>query len=183
AATTATSATFNGVNNHTYSFYSVATDNVGNRQPTPASAQVSTRVVIGTPNERYVAAVYQDVLGRKADTGGLAFWKSQIDANPAARPGVAADLAHSDEYYENIIIAPAYHRYLLREPDAAGLAFWDDQMKNHGLTDERLEAGFIGSPEFFQVVGGGTNAGWVDALYNAFLGRPADSDGKKFWLA
>ena len=33
--TTQTSATYTGQNGHTYGFYSVATDNVGNQQPTP----------------------------------------------------------------------------------------------------------------------------------------------------
>jgi RHS repeat-associated protein len=42
--TTQTSAIYNGVNGHTYSFYSVATDNVGNVQPTPAGAQAITTV-------------------------------------------------------------------------------------------------------------------------------------------
>ncbi len=36
--TSATSATFTGQDGHTYSFYSVATDNLGNVQPTPRSA-------------------------------------------------------------------------------------------------------------------------------------------------
>ncbi len=44
AATTATSATFTGMDGHTYSFYSVATDHVGNVQPTPAAAQTTTTV-------------------------------------------------------------------------------------------------------------------------------------------
>ncbi len=43
--TTQTSAIFTGQVGHTYSFYSVATDNVGNVQPTPASAQQTVQVV------------------------------------------------------------------------------------------------------------------------------------------
>jgi YD repeat-containing protein len=39
-----TSATFAGAFGHTYSFYSVATDNAGNRQPTPSGAQATTRL-------------------------------------------------------------------------------------------------------------------------------------------
>jgi hypothetical protein len=42
--TTATSATFNGEAGRSYAFYSVATDNVGWRQPTPAAAQANTTV-------------------------------------------------------------------------------------------------------------------------------------------
>ncbi len=43
-ATTQTSAPFNGTDGHTYGFYSIATDNVGNRQPTPTAAQIATTV-------------------------------------------------------------------------------------------------------------------------------------------
>jgi hypothetical protein len=42
--TTQTSTTFMGQDGHTYGFYSVATDNVGNVQPTPDSAQATTFV-------------------------------------------------------------------------------------------------------------------------------------------
>lgn len=40
--TTKTSASYTGVFGHTYGFYSVATDNVGNVQPTPTAAQATT---------------------------------------------------------------------------------------------------------------------------------------------
>ena len=42
ADTTQTSATFSGVYGNTYAFYSIATDNVGNVQPTPSAAQATT---------------------------------------------------------------------------------------------------------------------------------------------
>jgi len=57
--TTQTSASFAGVNGHTYSFWSVATDNVGNVQATPTSAQATTKVVVssstGTPHVGAIA--------------------------------------------------------------------------------------------------------------------------------
>ena len=46
--TTETSATYTGQFGHTYSFYSVATDNAGNVQPTPASPQ-ATRTLFAAP--------------------------------------------------------------------------------------------------------------------------------------
>jgi hypothetical protein len=46
ANTTQTSAIYSGVNGHVYSFFSVATDNVGNVQPVPAAAQAATKVVL-----------------------------------------------------------------------------------------------------------------------------------------
>ena len=42
--TTATSATFNGDDGHTFGFYSIATDSAGNVQPTPMAAQAITSV-------------------------------------------------------------------------------------------------------------------------------------------
>ncbi len=45
-ATTKTSAVFTGVVGNTYAFYSVATDRLGLAQPTPTSAQATTKVVL-----------------------------------------------------------------------------------------------------------------------------------------
>ncbi len=44
--TTKTSAVFTGQVNHTYTFYSVASDRLGLMQPTPTSAQARTKVVL-----------------------------------------------------------------------------------------------------------------------------------------
>ena len=51
AATTQTSATFTGVNGHTYTFYSMATDNVGNSEATPATPEATTQVDTIAPAE------------------------------------------------------------------------------------------------------------------------------------
>ena len=48
-STAETSATFNGVDRHTYGFYSVATDNVGHRQATPSAAEATTTVLAQLP--------------------------------------------------------------------------------------------------------------------------------------
>src|SRR5262249_28002444 len=47
--TTLTSTTFTGQPGHTYGFYSVATDNLGNVQPTPSAAQATTTVTSPPP--------------------------------------------------------------------------------------------------------------------------------------
>jgi RHS repeat-associated protein len=46
--TTQTSATFHGVNGHSYGFFSVATDNVGHVEATPTVAQATTKVSVST---------------------------------------------------------------------------------------------------------------------------------------
>src|SRR5207302_7336175 len=44
--TTQTSDTYHGTSGNRYNFYSIATDNVGNVQPTPAQAQTTTFVLV-----------------------------------------------------------------------------------------------------------------------------------------
>ncbi len=106
---------------------------------------------------------------------------------PAADPGkgptawltVANGLAHSAEYYSNFVTA-AYQQYLGRLPDANGLAYWVNQMQE-GLSDERLEAGFIGSPEYI-ADHGGAGANWVQGLYQDLLGRAPRADEVAYWV-
>ncbi|HET6879085.1 MAG TPA: DUF4214 domain-containing protein, partial [Pirellulales bacterium] len=130
--------------------------------------------------DQYVNSAFEDILGRAPDTAALASWSGQLSSG-LTHKSFAAALTHSDEYYANEVITPAYEKYLGRAPDASGLTYWTAQLRN-GLTDEQLEAGFIASAEFYATQGGGTDPGWIDALYVKLLGRPADPTGKQFWL-
>jgi streptogramin lyase len=104
---------------------------------------------------------------------------TQSSSVPSYLPAVANTLTHSAEYYTDIITA-AYQRYLGRAPDSAGLASWLAQMQN-GLTDEHLEAGFLGSPEY--IAGhGGAGAGWVRGMYQDLLGRTPSQAEVDNWV-
>ena len=59
ADTTMTSATYTGLDGHTYSFYSIATDTFGNVEPTPASPEATT-IVDTTPPTSTVSSPPQD---------------------------------------------------------------------------------------------------------------------------
>jgi len=104
-------------------------------------------------------------------------------ANPgsgqAARLTVANDLTHSAQYYGDFVTA-AYQKCLGRTPDSMGLAYWVNQMQN-GLSDERLEAGFIGSAEYIQDHGG-TGPNWVEGLYENLLGRLPAASEVAYWV-
>jgi hypothetical protein len=93
---------------------------------------------------------------------------------------VATALTHSAEYYADVVTA-AYQRYLGRAPDAPGLAGWVAAMQ-HGLSDERLDAGFIGSAEYI-ANHGGLGQGWIQAMYHDLLGRAAEAPGQAGWLS
>jgi hypothetical protein len=119
------------------------------------------------------------VLGRAPDANGLVYWTDLLD-NGTPIGSVAEAIAHSGEYYANFVIKPDYLNLLGRAADAAGVSYWTSKMEA-GLTDQQLEANLVSSDEFFQTAGG-TNAGWIDAVYKLLLGRPADADGKSYWL-
>jgi hypothetical protein len=103
---------------------------------------------------------------------------SDVDA-PVKLPIAANQITHSAEAYQYFVTG-AYQRYLGRTPDGTGLDFWVGQMQ-HGLTDEELEAGFLGSPEYYSH-SGGTDASWVAGMYHDLLGRSPDQDGLDFWV-
>jgi hypothetical protein len=176
--TTATSATYPGALDHTYAFYSVATDNDGHRQPTPNMAQATTQTLIVDANGLYVAALFQQLLGRAADANGLAFWTHLLDSG-TTDAAVASALVHSAEYYTNLIEAD-YSQLLGRPADPMGLAAWLDLMQHHGWTDQQLQASIASSAEFFHDAGG-TNADWIGAVYKLLLGRPPEQRAVGFW--
>jgi hypothetical protein len=92
---------------------------------------------------------------------------------------VANALAHSPEYYANFVTA-AYAHYLGRTPAAAEVNHWVVQMQS-GVSDERVEAGFIGSSEYIQNHGGGGSA-WVQGLYQDLLGRTSSQAEVNDWV-
>jgi hypothetical protein len=95
-------------------------------------------------------------------------------APPANLTAVASALTHSAESYSDFITA-AYQRYLGRTPGPAEVQGWVGAMQQ-GLSDERVEAGFIGSAEYISDHGG-VGAGWVSGMYQDLLGRtPAQSE-------
>jgi hypothetical protein len=118
----------------------------------------------------WFASAYEAILGVPA---------GQIGAAPSFLTAMAGSLTHSSEYYSGIVTA-AYQRYLGRTPDSAGLASWVAQMQK-GLTDEHLEAAFIGSNEFIQNHGG-LGSGWITAMYQSLLGRTPSQAEINQWL-
>jgi hypothetical protein len=153
--------------------------------------QINTVVTIhntdGTPTQRYVTATFEVLLLRSVDPAGLAYWGNRLD-NGEARGVIAAALTHSGEYFAVNVIKPAYLKFLNRPADSNGVNYWTGNLQA-GLTDEQMQAGFIASPEFYDKANGGSgisiteahDRAWIDALYEALLGRVPDMDGEEFW--
>lgn len=143
----------------------------------PARATLVLRDDDGTATGRFVAQVYQDVLGRPAEHGGVVGWTSFLGQGGTPAQVVAA-VVSSAEYRTNIV-RMAYQRLLGRNPEPVGLAAWAEYLRQGG-TEEELQAGLLGSEEFFSR-GGGTNLGFLEALYSLVLGRSPESAGAHGW--
>jgi uncharacterized repeat protein (TIGR01451 family) len=131
-----------------------------------------------SPNQQFVAAAFGELLGRPVDKQGLASWTSRLDhgASPSA---VVNGILQSPEY-RTLVVRTAYQELLHRDPDAFGLKVWT-QFLAAGGTSEDLRGEILCSPEYRQLRGGGTDAGFLRALYADVLGRPLDPSGADNW--
>lgn len=127
----------------------------------------------------FVNSAYQDVLGRTADQGSLAFW-TQASRLDYVRLPLAEALTHSPEYVASLV-GRTYQQALGRQPDAAGLAFWTGLLQQGG-SEELFQAALLASSEFY-ALSGGDNASWLAAVYRQELNRSPDAAGAAYWNA
>ncbi|MCL3859658.1 DUF4214 domain-containing protein [Actinotalea sp. K2] len=138
---------------------------------------------VAVPSEfaitQYVTAVYRDLFQRSPDAEGLRTWTRALNTG-TPRVAVANAITASTEYRSGLIRG-AYRDFLGRTPDPKGMTDWLSAMAG-GLTIQRMEAGFLASPEYFAQAGN-DDARWVSRLYNHVLNRqpgPAEVD---HWVA
>lgn len=128
--------------------------------------------------EPWLKALYNDLLQRQADQGGIDYWTGRLGSDLSTHD-VATAFATSDEWL-GVVVDDLYDDILGRAPDAGGRAFWISQLQN-GVPAPQVVASFFASDEYFASVGG-TNPSFIDALYQAVLRRAADAGGRAFWV-
>jgi uncharacterized protein (TIGR03118 family) len=127
--------------------------------------------ITGTPNERFVDQVYQQLLNRQAEAMGLAYWANQLDQG-ATRTQIVQGIESSTEALTDAV-QKAYQLYLHRAADPMGLSYWVGVLQS-GETLEQVDAGIVGSTEYFQSRGGGSNLGFLTALFQDALNHGLD---------
>jgi len=96
----------------------------------------------GTPDQRFVQALYLLVLNRTGAMSEVAFWVNQLPQ--LGRQGVALAFLQSPEYRTDVV--NGYYTTLLHRPaDGVGLAGWVSSNLDVGS----VRIGFESSPEFF----------------------------------
>lgn len=126
-------------------------------------------------NNGFVTTLYHDVLNRDAESTGRAFWLAAL-AGGASRQQVSLDFIDSPEHRTDVIQG-FYTSLLGRAASAQDIAYYLTKF-NDGWTESQIKASFYGSDEYFQTRGEGTNAGFVDALYQDELRRSPDSQAQ-----
>jgi hypothetical protein len=139
------------------------------------SITVNSPAVIGSASERLVAQVYLDLLGRFVDAVGLASFTGLLAQGVSAAQVVR--LIESSQEYHLAEVQAAYQLLLHRAADPLGLRD-DVGLLDSGATIEQVEAIIAGSPEYFSIRGGGTNDGFLTAIYGDLLHRAPGSDGR-----
>jgi parallel beta-helix repeat protein len=138
------------------------------------TSEFSQAVAISTQNQRFVAQAYRDLLQREVDPTGLANFTTFLNGGGTRSAFIAAILGSHE--YHILVVTAAYQLYLHRPPDAGGLNGFAMFLDN-GNTVEHMDSLLVASAEYFQNRGGGTNLGFVGALYHDALNRAPDPTG------
>jgi uncharacterized protein DUF4214 len=144
----------------------------------------NTNVTLGfqcySNDELWIDELYLDVLSSEGDLAGIATL-SELLKGGSSREDVALVFLQSVEY-RTLLVQTWYQRFLHRSPTADEIANLVGMLV--GATDEDVEAAILGSDEYYNSRGGGTNAGFVEALYQDILGRaPTDAEAHQWDVA
>ncbi|KIQ37533.1 hypothetical protein RT97_00125 [Variovorax paradoxus] len=150
-------------------------------------------------NSQFVTLLYQNVLGRAPDAGGLASWVQALNAG-TSRADVVVGFSDSSEFRSTTstdvdafmtskfsaehqgAVYRLYKATLGREPDGGGLVSWTNTLDNASQTIQAVAQGFVGSAEFQSTYGTLNNSQFVSLLYRNVLGRDADAGGLAAWV-
>jgi hypothetical protein len=138
--------------------------------------QISTQAFVGD--------IYQNVLHRAADPGGLQYWSGLITSG-YSREDVADFIVLSPEHESqqqsafnaglfvpnatDATIARLYYALENRAPDALGLQTWETSVAQ-GTSLQSVAQSLIGSAEYQALHGQQTNQQFVDAMYQDVFG-------------
>jgi hypothetical protein len=121
-----------------------------------ASSEFKTRYGSLT-NSQFVNLVYQNVLGRPGDSGGMAFWTGQLDQHKATRGQVMVAFSESseDKYKKqpSVDVAVTWIDMLGASPDQTSFNAWVTNLTSGGKTVTDLASAVMAMPAYATRVG------------------------------
>ena len=126
--------------------------------------------------------VAADELHQRLEGRDATWTERELVADAVERGGLAQALAELVESNPSAaMIDRLYLAFFQRDPDDAGLDHWVEA-RGDGHRLEDIAEWFAESNEFQTRYGGTDFSEFLDRLYTEVLGRPADPDGKAYWL-
>jgi hypothetical protein len=125
-------------------------------------------------NQTFVSNLYLTLLERQADQQGLTYYTGRLNAG-TSRDEVVREIMGGTEYQRDVV-EQLYQTYLHRSADPQGLVTYVSFLQRGGSV-EALREILLSSDEYFVGSGGGTNEGYVTALYHDVFGREPDAAG------
>ena len=130
------------------------------------------------PNkQRTLARVFASVILLTTLLSGVIASPLPTAAEARPLPASGVDCPHMTDS-----ITRLYSAYFLRSPDAVGFSFWVDQFSTGQQGLESMSEFFSSSDEFRALYDDLSNAEFVDLVYRNVLGRPAEPEGRAFWI-
>jgi hypothetical protein len=143
------------------------------------------------PVEAFVTRLYQQVLSREPEPGGVEGWVQQIQQDGSVAPTVLA-FFHSQEFLNRTTTDPQfltilYRTSLDREPDPAGFTAFLTALQSGQFARDNLLDVFLDSQEFATLANFlpplSELEDFVTNLYVRILGRGPDLAGRQAWVA
>jgi glucose/arabinose dehydrogenase len=104
-------------------------------------------------NEQFVERMYNNILLRASDPGGLSFWVGQLNSGQMTRAQVALSLLDSTEFQNltagqnRLNVSLLYFDMLRRGPDSGGFSAWLGALNSGAPLTSVIDA-FLNSPEY-----------------------------------
>jgi hypothetical protein len=140
--------------------------------PSPAFHPSATN-----PNQRFVQALYSDLLGRPPESGALGYFAGLLGSGVTR--GTVALATESSVEYRDELVSSWYETYLQRPADSTALAVFAGALASE--PDEPVLASLFGSNEYF-ARSGGSSLGFVESVYCDLLGRSPGQPEAQYWL-
>jgi thermitase len=138
----------------------------------------------GGTNEGFVTGLYQSLLGRAPDPGGLAYWVGNLNAGQTriqvietferTSEALQTKVAH---WYQDVLGWNAPLTQLKSDP---GVIYWGTLLAA-GQTDNAVLARILSTNDYF-LGNGGTNEGFVTGLYRSLLARSPDPESFNYFV-
>ncbi len=154
-------------------------------------------------DDAFLDVMYQTFFGRTGDESGKSYWMSALSQG-TERPAVLASFVNSEEFsaicdrykiargtmqpdgrveYNKGVrdfVLRMYEKVLERDGETMGVEYWTNEILQDRATPEFVAKEYFHCEEYLNK--NTTNAQYVETLYQAFMDRTSEGDGKEYWV-